>query len=100
MNKKELARVIAKIVGSSTGIAEDVLTALSKVAAEELRKNGEFTVPDIATFKIVPRAERVGRNPATGEKINIPARKVIKAKPVKSLEKEALSDKEESTALF
>jgi len=63
-----------------------VLDELAKLAYSEAKKNKKFTIPGIAIMKVVHRKAKVGRNPATGEQITIPARNVIKitvAKPCK-----------------
>ena len=58
---------------------------MAEVASTELVECGEFAVPGLVLLQIEQRQERQGRNPATGERITIPARKVIKARPVKNL---------------
>ena len=58
---------------------------MAEVASTELVECGEFAVPGLVLLQIEQRQQRQGRNPATGERITIPARKVIKARPVKNL---------------
>ena len=51
-------------------------------AVTEALKSGEkVTLVGFGTFMVAERAARTGRNPQTGEKIEIPARKVVKFKP-------------------
>lgn len=46
--------------------------------AEALRSEGEFSFPDFGKFKVTERAARTGRNPQTGQAIDIPAKAVVK----------------------
>ena len=51
---------------------------LTKVAYAEAKKEKGFTFPGVGKLVVVKRKARKGRNPATGEQINIPARKALK----------------------
>ncbi len=64
----------------------DELATLSYTEA----KNG-FTLPGIGKLVLVNRAARVGRNPATGESINIPAKTVVKFRMAKACKEAVLS---------
>lgn len=61
------------------------LDVLAKVAGEQIAAGNAFTLPSIATIQIAERAARTGRNPVTGEAIQIEAKRVLKIKPVKLL---------------
>lgn len=52
---------------------ECVLEAFGKVTASELLGSGEITIPSVGKLKVKGTSARVGRNPRTGEKIEIPA---------------------------
>ena len=73
-----------------------VLESLASVGYKELKKTGVFLVPGFAKFVVIKKAatkERPGINPFTKEPITIkakPARKVLKARPVKAA-KDAVS---------
>jgi DNA-binding protein HU-beta len=58
------------------------LDALAQLAYKEA-KNG-FTMPGLGKLVLVQRKARMGRNPATGEQIKIPAKKVVKFKVAKA----------------
>ena len=62
-----------------------MLDELATVANTELGTCGEFAIPDIAILKVEHRPARQGRNPATGEPIEIAAKEVVRARPVKKL---------------
>ena len=59
----------------------DIITAL---AYSEVKKNGEFVLPGFGKMVKVNRKERMGRNPATGESIKIPAKTVVKFRLAKA----------------
>jgi len=60
----------------------DELTALGE---KELKRSGEFVIPGMVKLVVQKRKARMGRNPATGEPIKIPAKTVVKARIVKQL---------------
>lgn len=80
--------IINTIVGN-TGItkkqAQDILHGLADIVAAELAAEGSITLHGIGTISIVETAARKGRNPQTGEEIQIPAGKRIKLKAAKAL---------------
>jgi DNA-binding protein HU-beta len=68
----------------------DELTALGE---KELKRSGEFVVPGMVKLVVQKRKARMGRNPATGEPIKIPAKTVVKARIVKQLKDAVLPRK-------
>jgi DNA-binding protein HU-beta len=62
--------------------AQCLLEELAALACKEA-KNG-FTIPGIGKLVLVSRKARMGRNPATGEAIKIPAKKVVKFRVAKA----------------
>lgn len=77
----------AGITKEKAGVAIDALTAYIEKA---LKSDGEVTFAPLGKFKVSKRDARVGRNPSTGAAVEIPAAKVAKFLPSKSL-KEALN---------
>ncbi len=65
--------------------AAEFLNELAGLARNELQETGEFSLPGIGKLVVHNRDARTGRNPATGEAVEIPARKVVKARIAKSL---------------
>jgi len=57
---------------------------LVELAYQQVKKNGEFVVPGIGKLVKVDRKARMGRNPATGEQIHIPAKTVVKFRVAKA----------------
>jgi DNA-binding protein HU-beta len=76
---------IAEKAGLSKKTAEDAVNAFTKSVAEAMTGGDTITLIGFGTFKTSERAERKGRNPRTGEKITIPAKKVVKFQPGKGL---------------
>jgi DNA-binding protein HU-beta len=64
--------------------AKALMENLAQTAIAEVKKNGVFVVPGIGRLVRVDRKARMGRNPATGEAIKIPAKKVVKFRVAKA----------------
>ena len=58
---------------------------LTQLAEKELKRSGEFVLPGMVKLVVQKRKARMGRNPATGEAIKIPAKTVVKARIAKQL---------------
>lgn len=80
MNKGELAEKVAKTSGLSKASAEDAVNTVLGAIADALTKGDKVTLVGFGTFAVAERAAREGRNPKTGEKMNIPASKGVKFK--------------------
>ena len=89
MNKTELITGMAEKAEISKKDAEKVLNAFTNIVADTLVDGDKVSITGFGTFEVVERAERQGRNPATGEAITIAASKSPKFKAGKAL-KEAV----------
>ena len=76
MNKTEVIAAMAEQAGLSKKDAEKALKAFTDVVADELKKGGKVQLVGFGTFSVKERAARTGKNPATGETIEIAACKV------------------------
>lgn len=85
MNKTELITAMAEKAEISKKDAEKALTAFINVVADTLVDGDKISITGFGTFEVVERAERQGRNPATGETITIAASKSPKFKAGKAL---------------
>lgn len=85
MNKAELVKAVAEKAGVGAADAGAVVGALVDVVAEALARREEVVLVGFGTFKVAERAERVARNPRTGETIRIPASRVPVFKAGKGL---------------
>lgn len=89
MNKVELIGAVASKSEISKKDVEKVINAFTNVVADALVDGDKVQLVGFGTFEVVERAERQGRNPATGEAITIAASKSPKFKAGKAL-KEAV----------
>ncbi len=85
MNKTELVAAIADKTELSKKDSEKALKAFIDVVAEELQKGEKIQLVGFGTFEVAERAAREGRNPLTGEKMQISASKAPKFKAGKAL---------------
>lgn len=76
MNQSELIAKVASISGESRKAVEAVLKTTGDVIAAELNEGGEVALPGLGKIGVKQRDARNGRNPATGEEIVIPAKRV------------------------
>jgi len=76
MNQAELYNAIAIASGISKKDIESVLKATGEVVTEQLKAGGEVTLPGLGKLSTKEKAARTGRNPATGEEIQIAAKTV------------------------
>lgn len=80
---------IAEKAGVSKTQAKTSLDMLVEFVKSGLRKEGRIAVSGLGTFSVGKRAARVGRNPATGEKLKIKATKTAKFKAAPDLKEAA-----------
>ena len=85
MNKTELVAAIAEQTELSKKDAEKALRAFTDIVADELKKGEKVQLVGFGTFEVSERAAREGRNPQTGETMEIKASKTPKFKAGKAL---------------
>ena len=85
MNKTELVAAMAEQTNLSKKDAEAALKAFIDVVSEELKKGEKVQLVGFGTFEVSERAAREGRNPQTGETMEIKASKTPKFKAGKAL---------------
>jgi DNA-binding protein HU-beta len=76
MTKAQIVTALAEKTDLSKKQVNDVLAAMQELAYKEAKVG--FTIPGIGKLVVAQRKARKGRNPATGEEIKIPAKKVLK----------------------
>ncbi|MDA8388708.1 MAG: HU family DNA-binding protein [Nitrospiraceae bacterium] len=82
MTKSRIAEHLAENAEIKKSQAVTVLNELAALAYKEAKNT--FTLPGIGKIALVKRKARTGRNPRTGEKIKIPARKAVKFRVAKA----------------
>ena len=85
MTQTAIVRELAETTGINNRVAKQFMEALSELAIRETKKNGVFVLPGIGRLVRADRKARIGRNPATGEAIKIPAKKVVKFRLAKAV---------------
>ena len=85
MNKAELIAAVAEKAELSKKDAEKAVKALTDVISDELVKGEKVQLVGFGTFEVSERAAREGRNPRSGEVMNIPASRTPKFKAGKAL---------------
>lgn len=85
MTQTQFVKKIADTCGIANKVAKQVLETYAAIAVAETKKNGVFVLPGLGRLVRVERKARMGRNPATGAAIKIPAKKVVKFRVAKAV---------------
>ena len=88
MNKKDLIDCVSAATDLPKSQAQEAVTATLNAIATGLDQDGTVALAGFGSFKVQEYAARKGRNPQSGEEIEIPARKTVKFKPGKGLKEE------------
>jgi DNA-binding protein HU-beta len=89
MNKDDLANLIMDDTGIKTKTtAEKVVDVMLDSITKGLQTDGEVVIAPLGKFKKILRNARMGRNPQTGEEIEIPERTVVRFLPSRNLKQE------------
>ena len=91
MSKSQVAAHIASKFELKKKSAVGILEEIAKLSYREARNS--FTLPGIGKLVLVDRKARIGRNPATGEQIQIPAKTVVKFRVAKAAKEAILGAK-------
>ena len=78
MNKTELIEAIAKDSGLSKADSSRALDSLLTTVTKTLKKGDEVAITGFGKFSVAKRGARTGRNPQTGETIQVPATNTVK----------------------
>ena len=85
MTQTAIVKELAETTGVNNRVAKQFIESLAQLAVRETKKNGIFVMPGIGRLVRAERKARTGRNPATGEEIKIPAKRVVKFRVAKSV---------------
>ena len=85
LTQTEIVNDLAEKTGLKKTQAKEFFTALATMAASEVKKSGEFTLPGFGKLVKATRKAREGRNPATGETIKIAAKTTVKFRVGKAM---------------
>jgi DNA-binding protein HU-beta len=90
MTQSQVMEHLVKTVGITKKDAKLVLDELNTLVVRELKKEGSIRLAGLGVFRKRKLAARIGRNPATGEQIRIPARTRLRFTPAKALKESVL----------
>ena len=85
MTQSQIIKELAETCEVNNKVAKLFLETFAAVAVRETKKKGVFILPGIGRLVRQDRKARTGRNPATGESIKIPAKKVVKFRVAKAV---------------
>jgi DNA-binding protein HU-beta len=91
LTKSQIAASIAETVGITKKQATEALQSIVELAYKNAKNS--FTLPGLGKLVLVNRKARMGRNPATGEAIKIPAKRVVKFRVAKAAKDSILGAK-------
>ncbi len=87
MTKKDLIDLVSKKANLTTKASREAVQAFTNGVRDSLKRGEKVVITGFGTFSIRKRAARTGRNPKTGDKITIAARKAPGFSPGKTLKK-------------
>ena len=85
MNKAELVQEVANQTGLTKKVSREAIDAIISGITDSLAREEKVALVGFGTFQVMERKAKRGRNPQTGESVQIPAKKVPKFRPGKSL---------------
>ena len=85
MNKKQLVNKIASTMNQSKADAERTFDTITQIILDCLKSDEAVKIAGFGTYKVAKRKARIGRNPRTGEQIQIAASQKVKFLPAKGL---------------
>ncbi|RQD61836.1 HU family DNA-binding protein [Desulfonatronovibrio magnus] len=88
MQKTQFIANLAEKTGFTKADADKALNGVLEIITEQLKQGDKVTLTGFGTFSVGERAPRKGRNPQTGDPIDIPAARVPKFKAGKALKDE------------
>jgi DNA-binding protein HU-beta len=90
MTQAQMTAYLANKIGLSKRQAKSALDELNDLVCRQLKKEGSLRLAGLGVFRKRKLKARVGRNPATGERIKIPARTRLRFTPAKALKDSVL----------
>lgn len=85
MNRKQLVKDVADRSGLTQDQVDSVLTGVIDTVTARVKAGDKVMVPGFVSFEPTQRSARTGRNPQTGESMEIPAQKAVKVSAGKAL---------------
>jgi DNA-binding protein HU-beta len=93
MTQSDIINHFAQTFELKRAQAKEIFSELADLASREVKKNGQFVLPGFGKLVLAKRKARMGRNPATGESIKIPAKTTLKFRVGKAMKDSVLPAK-------
>src|SRR5437764_15120824 len=93
MSKSEVLHAFAEKYGMKRAQVKELFEEMANLAASEVKENGEFVLPGFGKMVLSERKAREGRNPQTGETIQIPAKTTLKFRLSKGMKDSVVTKK-------
>ena len=93
MTKKEIVADIADKVGLTLVDTKEIVQATFEAIIDAIASEGRIELRDFGVFEVRQRAARTGRNPRTGEAVEVPSKRVVAFKPGRLMEERAAAGK-------
>jgi nucleoid DNA-binding protein len=84
MNRLDIIRAVARVLTTKGEAAKAVETAFETIR-QALREGDKVVISNFGTFRVKSRQARVGRNPKTGQSVEVPPRRGVRFKASKNL---------------
>jgi integration host factor subunit beta len=88
LTKAELVEEVARITQLTKKQAEEIVNTVFQTIVESLREGRKIELRGFGSFRIRARGSRVGRNPKTGERVEVPPKRIPYFKPGKELKEQ------------
>jgi DNA-binding protein HU-beta len=93
VNRSQLLNALAERNDMSRKEADAVLTSLTDLITETVCRGEDVAISGFAKFRRIDRPARMARNPATGDMVKVPAKRVARITPLKAFKESVLSGK-------
>jgi nucleoid DNA-binding protein len=97
LTRAELSHSVLAVTGSTVIQSEQIVDTIIDSMTRALRRGDEIEIRSFGSFRIHERGPHPGRNPRTGEPVDVPARKLIRFKPSREIQR-ALIEKRNVSA--
>ena len=87
ITRKGLAKILSEKAGLKQGKSVELIDEVFAIMQETLEKGENIKITGFGNFIVRKKRARIGRNPRTGQKVEISARRVVKFKPTQVLRK-------------
>lgn len=88
MNKKDLVETLSEKCNLEKNVVEQILNEMNSIIVDCLKKEDCVKISGFGTFSLSKRNAKLGKNPKTGESLQIPAKNVVKFKMSKEMKDE------------